>query len=100
VDNYTGAEPAASSGSALVGQLSAADSGDNPNHTVQTERLIQSTETLLKKVSPQRQAQHKDDVAQVNSFLAQAKQALNMNDLVGAQTLANKAKIMVDELLK
>lgn len=92
--------PASSTGSSVVGTLSADDSSANPDQTAQTQHLIESTEDLLKRVSARQQAQHKDDLAQVNSFLAQAKQALNMNDLVGAQTLANKAKIMVDELLK
>lgn len=94
------APPADSAGSTLVGKLSADDSTTNPDQTVQTQHLIEYTEGLLKKLSPQQQAAHKDTVSQVGSFLAQAKQALSMNDLVGAQTLANKAKILLDELSK
>ncbi len=95
------APPAESaSSSTVVGKLSADDSTANPDQTAQTQHLIESTEGLLKKLSPQQQAAHKDTIAQVGSFLAQAKQALNMNDLVGAQTLANKAKILLDELSK
>ncbi len=89
-----------SSSSAVVGTLSADDSSTNPDQTAQTQNLIKYTEDLLKKVSPQQQEQHKDTVAQIGSFLAQARQALSTNDQVGAQTLANKAKILVDELLK
>lgn len=80
--------------------LSADDSATNPDQTTQTRNLIRYTEDRLKSVSPQRQEQHKDTVAQIGSFLAQARQALSTNDQVGAQTLANKAKILVDELLK
>jgi hypothetical protein len=66
----------------------------------QTKHLIDSTENEVKKLSLKQQADHKDAIAQVDSFLGQARQALSMNDVVGAQTLANKAKILVDELSK
>lgn len=95
----SGAAPSAPA-TALIGQLSADDSNATPTEAAQTKRLIDSTEVRLKKLSTQQQTEHKDAVAQVNSFLAQARQALSMNDVVGAQTLANKAKIMVDELSK
>jgi hypothetical protein len=95
----TAAPPPAST-TALIGQLSADDSTATPSEAAQTKRLIDSTERQLKRLSTKQQTDHKDAVAQVNSFLAQARQALNMNDVVGAQTLANKAKILVDELLK
>lgn len=96
-----GAAPGQPAGnSTLVGKLSADDSSTNPDQTAQTQNLIKYTEDLLKKVSPQQQEQHKDTVAQIGSFLAQARQALSTNDQVGAQTLANKARILVDELLK
>lgn len=89
-----------SNSTTVVGTLSADDSATNPDQTAQTKNLIQYTEDLLKKVPPQQQEEHKDTVAQIGSFLAQARQALSTNDQVGAQTLANKAKILVDELLK
>jgi hypothetical protein len=94
------APPPPASTTALIGQLSADDSAATPTQAAQTKSLIDSTERELKKLSTKQQTDHKDAVAQVNSFLAQARQALNMNDVVGAQTLANKAKILVDELLK
>lgn len=89
-----------STAAALIGQLSANDATATSSDTAQTKHLIDATEDELKKLSAKQQADHKDAVAQVNSFLAQARQALNMNDVVGAQTLANKAKILVDELSK
>jgi hypothetical protein len=94
------ATPSAAPATAIIGQLSADDSAATPTDAAQTKHLIDSTENQLKKLSTQQQTEHKDAVAQVDSFLAQARQALSMNDLVGAQTLANKAKILVDELSK
>lgn len=96
----TGEAAPSAPATALIGQLSADDSNATPTQAAQIKRLIDSTEGRLKKLSTQQQTKHKDAVAQVNSFLTQARQALSMNDLVGAQTLANKAKILVDELSK
>jgi outer membrane biosynthesis protein TonB len=87
-------------GTAVIGQLSADDATVSPSDASQTKHLIDSTENKLKKLSTNQQAEHKDSIAQVGSFLSQARQALSMNDLVGAQTLANKAKILLDELSK
>jgi type IV secretory pathway VirB10-like protein len=92
--------PAVNSGASMLGQLSADDAAANPHQNVQAQDLILETEDRLKKISSAQQAEHKDAIAQVTSFLAQAKQALGMNDVVGAETLANKAKILLDELLK
>lgn len=84
----------------IIGQLSAEDATTTPSGAAQTQHLITTTENKLKKLSTRQQTDHKDAVAQVASFLSQARQALSMNDVVGAQTLANKAKILVDELSK
>ncbi len=100
-DAATSTPPAAPASSAsLLGQLSADDATINPRQNAQTQRLIQHTEIRLRRISRTQQAQHKDAIAQVSSFLTQAKQAWAMNDIVGAETLANKAKILLDELLK
>lgn len=93
-------EAAAENGTAALGQLSADDTTANPHQDVQTQQLIRETEDRLKKLSSAQQTAHKDAIAQVASFLAQAKQAFGMNDVVGAQTLANKARILLDEILK
>ena len=85
---------------AALGQLSADDAASGPHQNVQTEQLIKDTEDRLSKVPNAQEATQKEAIAQVSSFLKQAKQALGMNDVVGAQTLANKAKILLDELLK
>lgn len=86
--------------STIIGQLSAEDATATPSEVAQTQHLINATDKKLKKLSTKQQREHKDAVAQVSSFLSQARQALSMNDVVGAQTLANKARILVDELSK
>ena len=96
------AETAAAEGSTAspVGQLSAEDTNINPKQAEETRRLIEATRKRVKHLSSAQQTARKQDIAAINAFLAQAKQALNSNDLVGAQTLAQKAKILMDELLK
>jgi ribosomal protein S20 len=37
---------------------------------------------------------------EIRTFLTKAKQALSQDDLDGAQTLATKAKVLLDELTK
>ena len=85
---------------AVLGQLSADDATASPNQSATTQHLIENTEKRLKRLTRGQRNRHKDAIAQVESFLAQAKQAWAMNDVVGATTLANKAKILLDELLK
>ena len=96
------APPAAApaNGASVLGQLSADDATADPHLNVQTGHLIEQTEDRLKKISRPQRARHKEAIAQVQSFLSQAKQARAMNDVVGATTLVNKAKILLDELLK
>lgn len=87
-------------GTAVLGQLSTEDPTASPHQDETTRQLIESTEDRFKKVPASERAQHKEALTQIESFLSQARQAWSMNDMVGAQTLANKAKIMLDELLK
>ena len=94
------AASAPAAGASVLGQLSADDAAVNPHENVQTKHLIDRTEARLKRLSKTQQARHKEAIAQIQSFLAQANQAWAMNDVVGATTLANKAKILLDELLK
>lgn len=88
------------SGAEVLGPLSTGDAATNPHQDEATQHLIESTEDRLGKVSKSQRSHHKEALAQIQSFLSQAQQAWAMNDMVGAQTLANKAKIMLDELLK
>lgn len=89
-----------SSASAAIGQLSAADAGTSPDHGRETRDLIYATQSRLAHLTDEQKSQHRTSLLQVTSFLDQAKQALGAKDLDGAQTLANKAKILLDELLK
>lgn len=95
-----GATPVPESGASPIGQLSGEDTNSSPKQIEETRQLILDTEKRVKNLSNAQQQAHKDALAQVSSFLNQAKQALSMNDLTGAKTLANKANILVDELLK
>lgn len=99
-DNNTAPAPAAApTAASVLGQLSTDDAA-NSHQSEQTKRLIDSTEERMKHISTEQQEKHKDALVQVSSFLAQARQAWSTSDLVGAQTLANKAKILLDEILK
>lgn len=80
------------------GRLSADDTATNPKQIEQTQHLIEALKRRLKRI-PLAQTAHKDTVTLVHTFLMQAQQALNSNDLVGAKTLANKARILLDELI-
>lgn len=92
--------PPAGSARAAIGQLSAADATSSPDHGRETRNLINATQERLGDLTDAQKSQHQASLLQVASFLDQAKQALSTNDLDGAQTLANKAKILLDELLK
>ncbi len=92
--------PPAPEANSLVGMLSEGDAAGNPALRKQTNALIATTERRLQSLNSSRAASRKNTVAQVRLFLSQARQALAMNDLQGANTLATKAKILVDELLK
>ena len=83
-----------------IGLLSAGDSSENPALRQQTMVLIASAERRLKTVNANIAASKRTTLAQIHLFLTQARQALVINDLQGANTLATKAKILVDELLR
>jgi len=90
----------AADASSPIGQLSAGDSTDNPALRQGIVSLIASTEKRLKTVDSSIAATRHGTIAQIQLFLKQANQALAINDLQGANTLATKARILVDELLK
>lgn len=98
--NATTAVAAEGGPASPIGQLSAEDTNVNPKQAEQTKRLIDAVQKRVNRLSGPQVAAHKADVAAINAFLTQAKQAWNSNDLVGAETLAKKAKILLDELLK
>jgi hypothetical protein len=88
----------ASSATAVLGNLSADDSNANPNQGQRTERLIRGCQERLDHLSPSQQARNAQAIEQIRSYLAQAKQAMSTNDTAGGETLAMKAKILLDEI--
>jgi outer membrane biosynthesis protein TonB len=79
----------------IIGQLSA---GDPPNLRQQTDASIQSTEKSLNGIGRKLNDQEQRTVLQIQEFLKQAKDALKTGDVDGAHALAEKAKVLLDEL--
>ena len=78
-----------------IGTLS---TGDSPNKRQQADASIESTEKGLNGISRQLNDQEQKTAAQIREFLKQAREALTAGDLDGANTLAIKAKVLLDEL--
>lgn len=82
-----------------IGQLSATgESAVNGRRDV--ELLINNTETGLTGIKRTLNNDEQTIATQIKTFLTKAKQALADNDLDGAQTLATKAKVLLEELTK
>jgi hypothetical protein len=83
-----------------IGQLSSA--GDSPNVPTQDQILdeIHSTEKGLNDIKRPLNKDEQTTAAQIKTFLAKAKDALNQKDLDGANTLVTKAKVLLTELMK
>ena len=81
--------------SSIIGALS---TGDPPNKRQQTDASIQSTEKSLNGITRKLNDQEQKTVAQIREFLKQARDALTSGDVDGAYTLADKAKVLLDEL--
>jgi hypothetical protein len=66
-----------------------------------TNENIASAEQLLKRLDGRRLSTEQRDTAQtVRSFIAKAREALAANDLGRASTLADKARVLADELAR
>jgi len=83
-----------------IGQLSSAGATSGTPNRHQIQDLIDSTENGLKTLTRDLTAEEKVTKAQIRTFLDKAKQALSQDDLDGANTLATKAKVLMDELTK
>jgi hypothetical protein len=65
------------------------------------ETRIQRTEGLLSRVDQQRLSkEQRDTLATIQSFVANAKEALSAQDLPRAATLASKAELLAQDLVK
>jgi hypothetical protein len=80
-----------------IGQLTAAPSPESGGSRQQAADLIDATQRGVNSLRNLNGDQTKT-VAQIRSFLDQAARALHNGDLDGAQTLATKAKTLLNEL--
>jgi hypothetical protein len=88
----------ASSGAPAVPAIGQLSSGDTPNLRQQTDDSIASTEKTLNGITRNLNDQEKEKAAQVREYLKQARDALTAGDVDGANKLAFKAKVLLDEL--
>ncbi len=89
------AEPAA----AAIGALSTGGE-TTPQSRQVAKDLIDSIEKRLAALPNKVASQEKDLVRQVRSFVKQAQQALDSGDAEGANNLATKAKLLMDDVEK
>jgi hypothetical protein len=83
-----------------IGQLSSSVEGADSQDRHDIEKLINNTENGLTGIKRTLSTDEQLTSTQIKTFLTKAKQALADNDLDGAQTLATKAKVLLDELTK
>ena len=82
-----------------IGQLSTGgDTSDRAKSDIRN--LIAQTQKNLAALSSETARQHATAINQIKTFLRQADEALNSNDLDGARNLANKAKLLLDDIKK
>jgi outer membrane biosynthesis protein TonB len=79
-----------------IGQLS---SGDPPNLRSQTQNSIDSIERQLAGIKGNLSQQDQHTVAHIKEFLNQAKKALATGDVDGANTLTQKAQVLLAEVV-
>ncbi len=84
-------------GVSALGQLSSGDPGDL---RLQTQNSINSTERGLKNIRRNLSSQDQRIIEHIQEFLKQAKKALDAGDVDGASTLANKAKVLLAEVVQ
>lgn len=81
-----------------IGQLSSTGEDSTAPGRDNIERLINNTESGLNGIKRALSKDEQDTTAQIRTFLTKARQSLSENDLDGAQTLATKAKVLLEEL--
>lgn len=82
-----------------IGQLSSTGESTGSGRR-DVELLINNTENGLNGIKRTLNSDEQTIATQIKTFLTKAKQALADNDLDGAQTLATKAKVLLEELTK
>jgi len=85
------------SGVSAIGQLSTGDPSDLRQQTVNS---LTATERGLREIGRKLNDQEEKTAIQIREFVKQAHQALTTGDVDGANTLAAKAKVLLEELTK
>lgn len=80
-----------------IGRLSPGGEA-NPQSQQQARDLIASTERRIISLPPRVASSQRSQVRQARNYLDESKKALNTGDADGAMNLANKAKLLMDEL--
>ena len=82
--------------------IGALTSGGEANSRSQQEaaEMIAANEKRLSALPAQIVEEQKAQISKVKNFQRQAQEALNSGDVEGAKTLATKAKLLLDDLLK
>ncbi|HTY85121.1 MAG TPA: hypothetical protein VMB19_12935 [Silvibacterium sp.] len=91
----TGQPPSASP----IGQLTASDSTSTLTRQG-VQDLIASTQNGLDGLKRALNSAEQQTATEIRTFLTKAKKALDQDDLDGANTLATKAKVLLEELTK
>ncbi|HME37089.1 MAG TPA: hypothetical protein VKF84_17785 [Candidatus Sulfotelmatobacter sp.] len=82
-------------------QLAGGTSGGQTSHERDAANLLESTEANLKKIAGRQLTPSQQDmVNQVRQFIDQSKKAVDAGDLERARTLAWKAQLLSEELVK
>jgi ribosomal protein S20 len=81
-----------------IGALTAG--GEANPRTQQEADLIASIEKRLNALPAQKVEEQKPQISKVKNFQRQAQEALSSGDAEGAKTLATKAKLLLDDLVK
>ena len=96
----TASVPAPAGGASAIGQLSEGGPAASNDLRNQTVDMISSVERRLKEISRPLTGQEQRTAGQVRKFLQQANDALRNQDVDAAHTLATKANVLLEELLK
>lgn len=83
-----------------IGQLSAAGESTNLARRRQIVDEINSTEKGLNQIKHRLNKREQATATQIRTFLEKAKLALGQADLDGAHTLATKARVLLNEIMK
>jgi len=83
-------------------QLAGGAAGNQASHQRDTaNQMLESTEANLKKIAGRQLSSNQQDmVNQIRQFMGQSKAAVDAGDLDRARTLAWKAQLLSEDLLK